>query len=81
MAYLQMWECPSTESLNVAEWIYHNTAFDTVKSSIGTHAFSITSSKDPKYFQTKSLLGGLASNMKFNDCKTYILSVKMSHRL
>ena len=48
--------CPSTEALNVAEWIYHNTAFDTAKSLIATHAFSITSSNDPKYFQSKSLL-------------------------
>ena len=74
VAYLQMWECPSTEALNVAEWIYHNTAFDTVKSLIATHAFSITSSNDPKYFQTKSLLGGLASNMEFNELTHYTQS-------
>ena len=69
-----MWECPSTEALNVAEWIYHNTAFDTVKSLIATHAFSITSNNDPKYFQTKSLLGGLASNIEFNELTHYTQS-------
>ena len=74
VAYLQMWECPSTEALNVAEWIYHNTAFDTVKSLIATHAFSITSNNDPKYFQTKSLLGGLASNIEFNELTHYTQS-------
>ena len=66
--------CPSTEALNVAEWIYHNTAFDTAKSLIATHAFSITSSNDPKYFQSKSLLGGLASNMEFNELTHYTQS-------
>ena len=81
VAYLQMWECPSTEALNVAEWIYHNTAFDTVKSLIATHAFSITSSNDPKYFQAKSLLGGLASNMEFNELTHYTQSQARFHKI
>merc|ERR1711990_515959 len=54
-----MWECPSIQAATFAEWIYHSTEYDTIKSLMATHATSIAESGMIKHQQAKSLVQGI----------------------
>ena len=62
VASFQMWECPSTEALNFAEGIYHNTAFDTCNDFVQfnfkyeTLRVILLAARTQKYFDAGGLI-------------------------
>ena len=62
-----MWNCPSVEAQQLAEWIHSNTEWNTIRTLVYTHAVTVSQSTSSKHFETKSLLAGIVNAGQVGD--------------